>query len=78
MNEDHEREEDPLADPWITSWEQQCIQQVENEPDPEERLHMERDVASQKLWQMFQNSATSLAQLYKGYLQRFGCNLCGY
>lgn len=64
MNED-QREEDLLTDPWITSWEQQCIQQVENEPDPEERLHTERDTSVQKLWQMFQNSATSLAQLYK-------------
>jgi hypothetical protein len=66
MSEDREREDDPLMDIWATNYEQQCLQQVESEPDYEEQLQNERDLANQKVWYMFQNTATSIAQLYKG------------
>lgn len=65
MNEDREIEDDPFIEPWIRSWEQQCIQEMENEPDVEERVRSEKDLAAQKCWQLFQNSATAIAQLYK-------------
>lgn len=61
MSEEHEREEDF----WIANWEQQCIQELENEPDVTEQIQSEKDLAAQKLWLMFQNTATAIAQLYK-------------
>lgn len=66
MNSDRDREEESLADLWITNWEQQCIQHLENEPDYEGQLHNGRDLATQKAWSCFQNTAASIAQLYKG------------
>lgn len=67
MNDDREREEDPILDLWITNWEEQCVQHVESEPDYEGQLQRERDLVNQKVWITFQNSATAIAQLYKGH-----------
>ncbi|XP_067006074.2 HUWE1-associated protein modifying stress responses [Anabrus simplex] len=67
MNED--REDDPLMDLWITNWERQCVDVVESEPDYEGQLQSERDLINQKVWFSFQNTATSIAQLYKDRLQ---------
>ncbi|XP_077490143.1 LOW QUALITY PROTEIN: HUWE1-associated protein modifying stress responses [Amblyomma americanum] len=52
-------------DSWITNWERQCIEEVERAPDLESQIQNERDTSSQKLWLLFQNSATCVAQLYK-------------
>lgn len=49
---------------WITKWEWECIEEVERAPDPESQIQNEHD-SSQKLWLMFQTSATSVAQLYR-------------
>lgn len=62
MNEDRDREEEY----WISSWEQQCVEHLEREPDYEGLLQREKDLVAQKLWLSFQNSAISIAQLYKG------------
>ena len=54
---------------WLRSWnqfEQQCVEEVEGEGNMEERLAGEREDVAQKLWLSFQNSATAVAQLYKG------------
>ncbi|XP_046399189.1 UPF0472 protein C16orf72 homolog [Ischnura elegans] len=69
MSEDREREEDPLLDIWITNWEQQCLQHIENEPEYEVLLQSERDLVNQKAWSQFQNTATAIAQLYKDRMQ---------
>lgn len=68
MNEELELEEDSVrsADCWVTKWEQECLSEVDTQPNMDEILHNERDLATQKLWLYFQNSATALAQLYKG------------
>ncbi len=58
--------EDPFADIWITNWERQCEIDLENEPDLEVEVQHDRDLSTQKLWYLFQNSATSVAQLFKG------------
>lgn len=50
----------------LTNWEQQCVEEVESTPDLEPQMQTEKDFATQKLWVMFQNSATCIAQLYKG------------
>ncbi|XP_074648561.1 HUWE1-associated protein modifying stress responses 1-like [Tubulanus polymorphus] len=53
---------------WMTNWELQCIEEFENNSsDPnniaEEKLASEH--STQKMWFSFQNSAASVAQLYK-------------
>ncbi|XP_050051706.1 HUWE1-associated protein modifying stress responses-like [Dermacentor andersoni] len=51
-------------DSWITNLERQCIEEVEQAPDLESQVQSERDTSSQKLWLLFQNTATCVAQLY--------------
>lgn len=65
MNEMHDRDEE--IEPWLslTSWEQQSINEVENSPDLESQAENEKDCLAQKLWLLFQNAATCIAQLYK-------------
>jgi len=72
MSEDRNRDEDPLAGFWITNWEQQCIHSVETETDLEGQLQNERDLSNQKIWFLFQNSATAVAQLFKERIQGDG------
>ncbi|XP_014669284.1 PREDICTED: UPF0472 protein C16orf72 homolog [Priapulus caudatus] len=71
MNDDLELDEDGVhgADRWVTSWEQECLTEVATQPNMDEILHNERDLAAQKLWLHFQNSATALAQMYKDRTQ---------
>lgn len=66
MNEDLDRDDESIGDLWFTNWEQQCIQHLENEPDLEGQVINDRDSSTQKAWCYFQNSASSIAQLYKG------------
>ena len=70
MNNSMENGEDPFADFWISNWERQCEIELENEPDLEGQVLSERDLSTQKLWHLFQNSATSVAQLFKGNIVR--------
>ena len=60
-----ENSEDQLTDIWISNWESQCEIELENEPHLESQVQSERDLAMQKLWHFFQNSATAVAQLFK-------------
>ncbi|XP_023677941.1 HUWE1-associated protein modifying stress responses 1 [Paramormyrops kingsleyae] len=46
---------------WFSKWERQCLAEAEQEEPNEE----EADPGQQKLWHLFQNSATAVAQLYK-------------
>lgn len=58
---------DNQGEAWaFTSWEKQCVEQVETQPDFEERLATEKEQALQRLWNAFQSAATACAQLYKG------------
>jgi hypothetical protein len=66
MNEDRDKDDDSIVDFWIANWEQQCVEHVESGPDYEGQLQSERDLAHQKVWFSFQNTATAIAQLYKG------------
>ncbi|XP_041960395.1 UPF0472 protein C16orf72 homolog [Alosa sapidissima] len=46
---------------WFSKWERQCLAEAEqDEPDEEDG-----EESQQKLWHLFQNSATAVAQLYK-------------
>ena len=64
MSED--REEESLVDLYITNWEQQCINQLESEQDLEGQLTAEKELVNHNIWCSFQNTATAIAQLYKG------------
>lgn len=55
---------------WLSGWEQQCISSVEEQPDYEDILIKETDSAHRTVWATFQDSATSIAQLYR---DRFTC-----
>ncbi|KAG8558405.1 hypothetical protein GDO81_016977 [Engystomops pustulosus] len=46
---------------WFTKWERQCLAEAEQEEQPE----ADGEDGQHKLWHLFQNSATTVAQLYK-------------
>ena len=61
------RDQDKMADGWLTDWENEAIADWERrEPNMDDRLQNESERSSQILWHSFQNSATSIAKLYKG------------
>lgn len=62
MSDESKRKEDHLA----SSWEQQCIDEVESGTDLEQQAALERGIEDQKMWTLFQNAATNISQLYKG------------
>lgn len=64
---EHEEDEhnDRLPDNWLNSFEEECIEDLHGETNMEEALETQRELAEQKLWLQFQNSATAIAQLYK-------------
>lgn len=47
---------------WFSKWERQCLAEAERDEPVEE----DTGESQQKLWHLFQNSATAVAQLYKG------------
>ena len=51
---------------WLTEWEHQVVDDWQDGSDVEERVQHENEVSSQKLWLSFQNSASSITQLYRG------------
>lgn len=53
---------------WFSKWERQCLAEAE-QSDPNEE---ETEQSQQKLWHLFQNSATAVAQLYKGLYHDIG------
>lgn len=51
---------------WLTGWEQQCISSCDEQPDYEQILIKETDSTHRTVWNTFQDSATAIAQLYRG------------
>ena len=47
-------------------WEQQFSREAEDVADQERQILSEREAVDQRLWLLFQASACSIAQLYKG------------
>ncbi|XP_068279469.1 HUWE1-associated protein modifying stress responses 1 [Nyctibius grandis] len=54
---------------WFSKWERQCLAEAEQEealaPDLQDEAAAQPEHKQQKLWHLFQNSATAVAQLYK-------------
>lgn len=51
---------------WLTGWEQECADEIEEQPDYEQTFVSETDSSHRKIWTAFQDSATAIAQLYRG------------
>lgn len=65
--EENGQQSDQLgSENWLSHFESQCLQELDTEANMEERLQTEREYAAQKLWSAFQNSATAIAQMYRG------------
>lgn len=71
MSEHNETDSDCPGDGWLSSWEKKCLDEWEKESVFEERLQVENEKTSQKIWQSFQNSATAVSRLFKDGSQ--GC-----
>ncbi|XP_043231513.1 UPF0472 protein C16orf72 homolog isoform X2 [Amphibalanus amphitrite] len=54
------------SDDELYRWEAACYSEVDSQPDYELQLHQERELTAQKLWHLFQSSATCIAHLHKG------------
>ncbi|KAK3579516.1 hypothetical protein CHS0354_028344 [Potamilus streckersoni] len=65
MAHEEGQEADHLSENWFSNFEDQCLEELDSEPNMEESLQRERDLNVQNLWIQFQNSATAIAQLYK-------------
>ncbi|OXB67517.1 hypothetical protein ASZ78_005738 [Callipepla squamata] len=54
---------------WFSKWERQCLAEAEQEealaPELQDEEAAQPEHKQQKLWHLFQNSATAVAQLYK-------------
>lgn len=50
---------------WLSSWEQQCSESIEEQPEYEPLLITDTNNSHGKIWSAFQDSATSVAQLYR-------------
>ena len=62
------------SEPWLSGWEQQCADSVDEQPDFEQSLRDEFEDSHTRIWTAFQDSAAAIAQLYRGELEwrRFG------
>ncbi|KAJ8956627.1 hypothetical protein NQ318_013981 [Aromia moschata] len=50
---------------WLSSWEQQCADALEEQPNYEQSMIGETNNSQTKIWTAFQDSATAVAQLYR-------------
>ncbi|CAH1956767.1 unnamed protein product [Acanthoscelides obtectus] len=50
---------------WLNSWEQQCSDAMDEQPNYEQSLITECSNSQTKIWSSFQESATAVAQLYR-------------
>nr|CAH7743037.1 unnamed protein product [Callosobruchus chinensis] len=50
---------------WLNSWEQQCSDAMEEQPNYEQSLISECSNSHSKIWSSFQESASAVAQLYR-------------
>ena len=67
MTDKRDNDQDRLGEKWLSGWENQSIDEWERDSNVEDRMHKENErKTAQKLWLSFQNSASAIAQLYKG------------
>ena len=66
MHQGEDQDQDQQPEDWLGAYEEDDIDELQQEPNLEEKLLSEKDLAEQHLFLTFQNSATAIAQLYKG------------
>ena len=79
------QDEDNLRDNWLSGFEDQCLEDYDaTETNMDDTVQRETEYSLQKLFSQFQNSATAIAQLYKGTVTTssavpffFSCLSCG-
>lgn len=59
-------DKDNAEDGWLAQIEEQYLQAIGAEPDYERQYISEREHTMRNIWGSFQESATSIAQLYRG------------
>ena len=57
------------SDDELCRWEAACFGEVDSQPNYEQQLQEQRELTSQKLWHLFQGSATCIAHLHKGRIE---------
>ena len=60
------QDQDDIPENWLSGFEDQCLEDFDSETKMEDTLQRETEFSLQKLFSQFQNSATAIAQLYKG------------
>ena len=60
------QESDGIPENWLSGFEDQCLEDFDSETNMEDTIQRETEYSLQKLFSQFQNSATAIAQLYKG------------
>ena len=65
MADGRDMDSERISENWLSDWEMQVLDEQDGS-DVEERVQHESEVSSQKLWLSFQNSASSITQLYRG------------
>lgn len=58
---------------WFSTWEEQLLVEADNEPLSETQFNNCLRHSDQRLWILFQNTAASIAQLYKERIQEHEC-----
>lgn len=53
---------------WLSSFEEECVGDLEAGGDFEEELLVDKELAARRLWLTFQESATAVSQFYRGKL----------
>ena len=51
---------------WLSSFEEECVGDLEAGGDFEEELLVDKELAARRLWLTFQESATAVSQFYRG------------
>lgn len=54
------------GEPWLSGWEQQCAESLNEQPDYEQSHRDECENVHTRIWTAFQDSAAAIAQLYRG------------
>lgn len=70
MDGEYDRDGDRRSDgSWSRTWEEQLLEEVANEREAiDQQSKLEQEASAQQLWLSFQNSASAIANLYKGKL----------
>jgi len=67
MTEVNDSDSEVADDPYLSDWEISCLEDWDKTfVLDERRIQAETEKSSHRLWASFQNSASSVSQLYKG------------